>query len=949
MRVRSLKNQLVLVVVAMVLFTLGGAYWLGVHGRTDAEFADARRDGLQNVFRLSQHLLGDGSHYNDAVSQELSMLATDPRISQVLVIDAQDIVRYSLDRQQLGEKLEPQPWLDSALLAALRNSRLGSALIDREHNSVLVGVSYMRQERDVVRSPQRGIVLIRYDLSAAVQLVRWQVLQVFILPAVMLLVLITLLSWLVQRYVVGPLEVLRQATLQYAQDGTLQPLPETGAQEVRALLRGFNAMQQHLQDSLALLESQKQAATQLVQEREALLLAIPDLLFELTPEGRYLQVWSNSAKDGLVAEREQLLGNLVHQVMPLDAADTVCQAITEAMKQGVSRGRRICLYINCEARWFELSAARKETLDGRESCIVLSHDITTRKHAEDELQLWGQVFAAAHNGILVTDSFHSILLVNKAFSRITGYEPEDLVGRTPSILSSGRHDAGFYHRMWEEIGKHGYWQGEIWNRRKNGEIFPEWQSISAVHGEDGEISHYISVFSDISSQKEAEQYIRRLAYFDSLTGLPNRALLQDHAKQALSLSRHDKTPLALMFIDLDRFKNINDTLGHSIGDQLLVEVGRRLPLLLQEKDTLTRLGGDEFIILLPETDESAAGHLAENIIQVLSAPYHLGGYELVITPSIGIAMAPVDGSTLDDLLRAADAAMYRAKAEGRSTFRFFTLQMQQRSASRLKLESELRRALERGELILFYQPQCDLQGRLVGVEALVRWRHPELGLVSPAEFVPLAEESGLIVPIGSWVMKEAVAQMCTWRDRGINMPSVAVNLSALQFRQPQLVEQVAGLLHEAALPAECLELELTESVVLEDPEDALGLMQRLHELGVRLAIDDFGTGYSSLNYLRRFPVDRLKIDRSFVQDLEQGRGIAIVRAIVSLARSLGFVTIAEGVETEAQLDMLRRLHCDEVQGFLFAKPMPVAQLESWLHNHQAGTSSGKEQVLPSNS
>ncbi|MFC3626129.1 EAL domain-containing protein [Vogesella amnigena] len=934
MRTGSYRLLMGLVVVGMVLMTLAGGYLIAVNSRIDAEFEDARRDGMQNVFRLSQHLQAAAEWQNN-IDNELAMLATDPRVVDVIITDPQQVVRYATDRQQLGASLPDLKGITPALLQTLQQSRLGGAQLDREQYSVQVGIAYSPPEEDALRSRRHGIVLMRYQLQPNIRQAQREVAQVFVWPCLMLLVLVVVLSWLGQRYVIGPLGRLRLATLDYAASGKLQQLPIQGVSEVRALLKAFNVMQQQLQDSLGMLQEQTHAAGQLAQEREALLLAVPDMLFEMSPEGRFLQVWSSPNQQQLGASREQLLGKLVHQVMPLDAADTICLAIAEALKDGVSRGRRICLFIDCEARWFELSAARKLDRHGVASCILLAHDSTQRKLAEDELQLWAQVFAAAHNGILVTDSFSRIVQVNAAFTRITGYEAEEILGRTPALLSSGRHDSGFYHRMWHEIGSHGYWQGEIWNRRKDGTIFPEWQSISAVRGEDGEVTHYISVFSDISSQKEAEQYIRRLAYFDSLTGLPNRALLQDHANQALALSRHDRTSLALMFIDLDRFKNINDTLGHSMGDLLLVEVGRRLSVLLQEKDTLTRLGGDEFIILLPETDESAAGHLAESVVQALSAPYHLNGYELVSTPSIGIAMAPTDGGTLEELLRAADAAMYRAKAEGRSTFRFFTAQMQQRSALRLKLEAELRRALDRKELQLYYQPQCDMHGRLIGLEALLRWQHPELGMVSPAEFIPLAEESGLIVPIGMWVLEEAIAQMQSWRERDLRVPSVAVNLSALQFRQPLLVEQVARLLHESALPPECLELELTESVVLEDPDDALGLMERLHQLGVRLAIDDFGTGYSSLNYLRRFPVDRLKIDRSFVQDLEQGRGIAIVRAIVSLAHSLGFVTIAEGVETPEQLAQLRKLRCDQVQGFLFARPMSVPQLEAWLLRHRS--------------
>ena len=503
--------------------------------------------------------------------------------------------------------------------------------------------------------------------------------------------------------------------------------------------------------------------------------------------------------------------------------------------------------------------------------------------------------------------------------------------RGSATLHSGRHDAAFYRQLWQQIAESGHWQGEIWNRRKDGVIFPEWQSISCVRGDDGQISHYISVFSDISSQKESEEYIRRLAYYDNLTGLANRALLGDHAAQALTMLRAHHTTLALMFIDLDRFKNINDTLGHSVGDLLLQQVGRRLAGLVRERDTLSRLGGDEFIVLLPETGEAEAAHWAEQVVAELSRPYQIAGYDMVVTPSIGIAMAPTDGDTLEVLLRSADAAMYRAKDEGRNGFRFFASHMQQRTVNRLRLEADLRNAISQGELLLHYQPQCTLDGQLVGVEALVRWQHPALGMIAPGEFIPLAEESGLVVPLGSWVMHEAIRQLAAWREAGVAVPQVAVNLSALQFRQPQLVQQVQDCLQQAGVPAACLELELTESVVLNDPDEALALMERLHALGVRLSIDDFGTGYSSLNYLRRFPIDRLKIDRSFILDLDNDpRGAAIVEAIVSLSRSLGFVTIAEGVETAHQLAQLRRLHCDEVQGYYYARPMPAPQLAAWL-------------------
>jgi diguanylate cyclase (GGDEF)-like protein len=444
--------------------------------------------------------------------------------------------------------------------------------------------------------------------------------------------------------------------------------------------------------------------------------------------------------------------------------------------------------------------------------------------------------------------------------------------------------------------------------------------------------NHIASFSDITESKAAEEQARRLAHFDPLTGLPNRTLLAERATQALRLVRRNDSSLTLMYIDLDHFKNINDSLGHAVGDGVLVAVATRFQAALREQDTLSRAGGDEFVLLLPDTDAAGAAHVAQKLLLLAAQPYRVGQHELTITPSIGIALCPADGADYSSLAQSADAAMYRAKQGGRNRFFFHTADMQAQSVRLLQLENALRRALERGELSLQYQPQLCRDGRrIVGAEALLRWQHPELGAVSPAEFIPIAESSGLITSIGEWVLRTATRQLRAWLDVGMEPLTLAVNLSAVQFRQPNLVETVTRILDEAGIAPERLELELTESVASDDPVAAVTVMNELHARGVRMSIDDFGTGYSSLSYLKRFKVYKLKIDRSFVGGVtESSEDQAIVTAIINLAGSLGMRTIAEGVETEAQARFLRERGCDEMQGYWFSRPLTAQQFAAFV-------------------
>jgi len=536
-----------------------------------------------------------------------------------------------------------------------------------------------------------------------------------------------------------------------------------------------------------------------------------------------------------------------------------------------------------------------------------------------------------HEGVLVWDNEEHITFTNRRAAEIFGYGPKELFGQCIEELLFVEDLAQYRSIITENRqGKSGQFVLRV--RHKEGHQI--WLIVSAtpLSEQAGEYHGGFSMFTDITERKAAEEKIQHLAHFDSLTGLPNRSLLADRVNWAIKTAKGIGKPLALMFLDLDHFKNINDTLGHRIGDELLIRLAERTKLFLREGDTISRLGGDEFILLLPGTDAGEAAPFAEKILQSIAQPCHVKEYELTTTASIGIAIYPTDGNNLDALYRCADIAMYEAKQGGRNSFRLFTPQMQQRSERQLLLVSALRRAVDNGELMLHYQPQVSLKdGKIIGVEALLRWQHLKLGMLSPAEFIPLAEESGLIVPIGEWVLHTAVRQMKTWMQAGLPPMTVAVNLSAIQLRQQNLPQLITKILEDAKLPAEYLELELTESVAMKDPEMAASMMDELHKCGIRMVIDDFGTGYSSLAYLKRFRSYKLKIDQSFVRDIASDpEDEAIVDAVISLAKSLNLRTIAEGVETEQQLHFLREKGCEEVQGYYFCRPLPPDTLLEWM-------------------
>ena len=646
------------------------------------------------------------------------------------------------------------------------------------------------------------------------------------------------------------------------------------------------------------------------------------------PAGRY-GILTERDVTRLVAQRtaDRALGELASRPLVTCRADDSLYRVRMLLAE---RHIRHIGVLDAEGELVDL-VSFKDILSGMELAYV--HELHDALRARDlalsasqrDLYLAEKVIESSLEGVMVTDAHARILSVNPAFTRMTGYAPEEVVGLNPSVLNSGRQSPAFYARMWDGLLGDGQWQGEVWNRRKTGEVYPQLLHITAIRDREGVLTHYAALFTDISRLKETEARIRDLAYYDPLTGLPNRRLLDDRLQVELAHAARLRCRLAVMFVDLDRFKRINDSLGHAVGDKLLVEIAARLRASLRDDDTVARMGGDEFLVVLNNLsgpDEAAT--MARRMVAELRRPVNVEGRELVVTTSVGVAVYPDDSRDADTLVKHADVAMYRAKDEGRNSFQLFEPAMNARSLERLALETALHRALPRDELQLYFQPVMKAEGgELVAVEALLRWRHPDLGLVSPADFIPLAEDTGLIVPIGEWVLRSACEHHRRWCEAGGAPLHMMVNISARQFREEGFAAMVGSVLAETSMTPGDLTLELTESMLMDDTDRALARLDHLRALGVCLAIDDFGTGYSSLAYLKRFPIDELKIDRLFVRGIDRNtRDAALVSAIVSLGHSLGLRVVAEGVETAAHLDVLRRQGCDLAQGFHFSPPLP---------------------------
>ncbi|MBS4099543.1 MAG: EAL domain-containing protein [Sulfuricella sp.] len=595
--------------------------------------------------------------------------------------------------------------------------------------------------------------------------------------------------------------------------------------------------------------------------------------------------------------------------------------------------------------WVEV-IMRRAAIGGYDRLLVSVRDIGERKEAEEKLHLDALVFESSSEGMLITDADNHIIRVNRAFTAITGYSPEEVQGKNPRMLQSGRQDADFYRNMWDAIQKTGHWQGELWNRRKNGEVYPEWLNVTVVRDAGGKITHHIGTTTDISSRKLAEDEIYHLTRYDVLTGLPNKFLLEYRLTQAIGRADEARHPIGVVMVNLDNFHAINDSAGYMVGDQVLVKVAQRLSAAVYEEDTVAHLGADNFVVVEPyqgNVDEFIGK--MEKLLVAVAQPIEIEGREIQLTASIGGSLYPGDGCTAMDLIQKAGIAMRHAKSGGGNNYRFFAEDMNARALAEMALSSDLRHALQHGELVLHYQPQVDtFSGAILGMEALLRWQHPELGLLMPGKFIGLAEDNGLIVPIGDWVLREACRQMKTWHDAGHAQLFVSVNVSALQFKQGDLAQTVIKAVRDSGLESRFVDLELTESMIMSHFEQTQATLKELKAFGMHFSIDDFGTGYSSLNYLKHFPIDKLKIDISFITDIvTESDNAAIVKAMIAMGHSLELKVIAEGVETEAQAGYLRTIHCDEMQGYYFSRPLPAPEITALLASHQPLRAGGNDE------
>ncbi|WP_169260716.1 bifunctional diguanylate cyclase/phosphodiesterase [Aromatoleum diolicum] len=683
----------------------------------------------------------------------------------------------------------------------------------------------------------------------------------------------------------------------------------------------------------------KQAEREL-REREAklasLIASLPDMMFVIDRARRIVEFHA-PAPELLLMPPARFVGRPYAETLPPLVVAKIDEALAAISDDGTPRQVEYALDLPAGVHHFSASISQLIGGDAAPAgFIVLVRDMTERVRYEERMREAMVVFKASSQGIMTTDADGVISSVNPAFCAITGYAVDEVIGRKSSIFRSGRHDAGFFRAMWARLVETGAWEGEIWNRRRNGETYPQWLTITAVRDTEGRATEYVSLFSDITERKQQEAAMWHQANFDPLTGLANRSLLQDRLERALAQARRQGGKVGLMFLDLDGFKWINDSLGHDVGDELLIDVARRIKACVRDEDTVARLGGDEFTVVVHDLHEQHdledLRAISEKLVSALREPFLLGNARHHVSASVGITVFPDDGEDVQTLLRNADIAMYKAKQAGKNRAQFYAHHMQADALARMRLEADLRVAVEQQAFVLHYQPIVDaVSGQLVGAEALIRWHHPQRGMVPPIEFIPVAEDCGLIVPIGEWVLREALRQSRQWRKAGYPVLRLAVNVSGVQFREPGLPELVRELVPESGSEREHVMLEITESVLMDGSEEAEARMREINAHGLGYSLDDFGTGFSSLSYLKRFPVDIVKIDRSFVRDCPDDRNDAsLVEAIINMAHSLDLRVTAEGVETVEQREFLRALGCDYLQGYLLGKPAPAHEFEAMM-------------------
>jgi diguanylate cyclase (GGDEF)-like protein/PAS domain S-box-containing protein len=814
-----------------------------------------------------------------------------------------------------------------SILAAIHHYRAGAheAVFGEKTGDVSPGIDATALLADLDRTWKAAQTTLHRLLEARLDQL-FERMWVHLGTAAALLLLILSVVYFVARQIALPIRRLADVADRVRASGDYQLRARwDSGDELGRLVSGFNGMLEDLNHS-RLIEQEMAASERAAIAQRELLEAIPiPLVVTAIPQHEVLH--SN------VPAQHWLEGRSIDPWLTGLSSPARARFFQQLADQGAANEFEVLWQGNDSQNWALLSA-RRLRYQAQDAVLTTFTPINSLKAMEERLALWAKVFEASSESIMITDGERRIVTVNRAFSRCTGYSFEEVAGQTPELLRSDRQPDAHFEDIWRTAVARGSWHGELWLRRITGESFPLWAVINAVRSDSDQITHFIVVAHDISERKANEQRISHLAHHDVLTDLPNRSLCVERLRLALQQAERQARRVGVLFIDLDRFKNINDSLGHHIGDSLLRSVSRSLLSAVRVGDTVSRFGGDEFVIILngvADTDEILQ-IVDHRLIPLIRKPHEIEGVELHISCSVGIAVYPEHGNDIDTLMRNADVAMYQAKFSGRNNAQFFSVEMDSRARERLDIENDLRHAVERGELRLYYQPRVDgRSGRLLGAEALVRWCHPRFGLVLPGRFITVAEESGLIIPVGAWILDEACRQQAEWRDRGLGDIPVSVNLSAAQLRDPSLLQNLGATLEVRHTSRHMIELELTESLLMENVDSNIALFHALKHLGVVLSIDDFGTGYSSLSYLNRFPIDKLKIDQSFVRDmLDDTSDLAITRAIIGLGHTLGLKVVAEGVEHAEEKQMLAAAGCDELQGYLFSRPLPEDEFVRWI-------------------
>jgi diguanylate cyclase (GGDEF)-like protein/PAS domain S-box-containing protein len=874
----------------------------------------------------------------ERIREEIASLGHDEALKHAMLINDAGRIVASLQRSHINEPStlvfgdNGINWQNKVeeLIARSMAGIDGQLLLTADNSSVMGVYPILFKAHDnELRSTRYGALLVERDLAADKSFATKHEAYHLVGFAVVLVVLAAALAIAAHYLVTRRVHHLVQCTKNFAAGDLHVRARLTGEDEISVIGQAFNNMAQTVAVSQQqLIDSEQKVRLLLESTKEA--------IFAIDLDGRC--TFCNPATAELLgySSLTDLSGRpLLELLYPLGIPESPVFD-SALMYSRFTRGHsmltgEMTLIRTDESKLCTEYRAypifRDEALSG---AVLSFSDISERKKAELDRSLAASVFEHSNDGIVITDANRNMLRVNDAFERITGYNADEAIGKTPKeLLQSHHHDEAFYSQVWASIIESGSWQGEIWDRRKNGEIFPTWQSISVVRDDHGTVDKYISIFSDITERKLVEQHIERLAYYDALTEVPNRLLFNDRLENALIRAGRRGTRVALLFIDLDRFKNINDTLGHPVGDRLLQEVARRLKSCVRKENTVARLGGDEFTVILEDiSDEHIALSIANKIVEAMSASFEFSTYSLIAGASIGVSLFPEDGDNCETLIKNADTAMYEAKALGRNRCVRYTAEHSISAEKHFLLERDLRLALERDELVVHYQPQVSADGAIKGAEALVRWQHPGGQLVPPREFLHVAKEIGLLGKLDRYVLFAACRQIIEWQNRGFQSIRIAVNLSGIPINDGSVVDMVKEAVAETGLDAAMLELEITEECIMSNPERIISNLHRLRELGVTLAIDDFGTGHSSLGYLKRLPVNRLKIDRSFVRDITTDKDDhTIIAAIVSMTHHLKLELIAEGVETDQHLAVLNKLGCNEFQGNYFSQPVAADAFE----------------------